>query len=452
MSRHRFVRNMDLDAEMASDDEEDSGMTSEQAAQMNTSLPIARALLKDIKPSLSDDAIADSLWHYYFDVDKAVGWLRKEWERKGESTPSYLLPAPPATSTRPSRKRPALRDPSPEPPVSALQRLSLARKEAARSSSPASASTPLVESPSTPAKPMSKLALLALKRKEAALNKDGASTPLATAPSPISTPPNEAEPSSPIPSKPLSKLAQKMAAARAARAETPKVDSGGTKARQMSTDDEAELAFVETPVPDDSLLFPTTLARQSTPTAFFHLLTSTKTTAHLPTSTSTIPPNIHLPMVRNPDEVEQRIKDAFGEGVESPDDIVLKKREGRAGTGTLNPTALKIVKPKKAEPGVEAVTEEPDVVSNTTVPASKSKKHAMVVKPKKVMKETVQGKEVPKPFDVDVQVKKAAPDLRQKKIEPTAKSKKFAVEKPKRAEPATKSKKTEMEKGRKAET
>jgi hypothetical protein len=53
-------------------------------AQMITAMPIARALLKDVRPPISDDAIADSLWHYWFDVDKAVTWLRKDWEKKGQ--------------------------------------------------------------------------------------------------------------------------------------------------------------------------------------------------------------------------------------------------------------------------------------------------------------------------------------------------------------------------------
>jgi len=48
-------------------------------------MPAARALLADVKPPISDAAIADSLWHYWFDVEKAVGWLRKDWEKKGES-------------------------------------------------------------------------------------------------------------------------------------------------------------------------------------------------------------------------------------------------------------------------------------------------------------------------------------------------------------------------------
>ena len=53
-------------------------------------MPIARALLKDVKPPISDTAIADSLWHYWFDVDKAVAWLRKDWEKKGMFTPLFL--------------------------------------------------------------------------------------------------------------------------------------------------------------------------------------------------------------------------------------------------------------------------------------------------------------------------------------------------------------------------
>lgn len=51
---------------------------------MASALPIAREKLKDIKPPISDKEIQDSLWHYWFDVDKTVSWLRKEWEKKGK--------------------------------------------------------------------------------------------------------------------------------------------------------------------------------------------------------------------------------------------------------------------------------------------------------------------------------------------------------------------------------
>jgi elongation factor 1 alpha-like protein len=60
---------------------------------MASAMPAARALLSDVRPPISDAAIADSLWHYWFDVDKAAGWLRKDWEKKGESG-SSVLPNP----------------------------------------------------------------------------------------------------------------------------------------------------------------------------------------------------------------------------------------------------------------------------------------------------------------------------------------------------------------------
>ena len=57
-------------------------------------MPIAKALLSDLKPPVSDDAIAAALWHYWFDVDKAVTYLRKDWEKRdrritSRDTPTY---------------------------------------------------------------------------------------------------------------------------------------------------------------------------------------------------------------------------------------------------------------------------------------------------------------------------------------------------------------------------
>jgi elongation factor 1 alpha-like protein len=63
---------------------------------MASALPVARAQLKDLKPPISDAAIQDSLWHYWFDVDKTVAWLRKDWEKKG--TFGVILPLPPSPS------------------------------------------------------------------------------------------------------------------------------------------------------------------------------------------------------------------------------------------------------------------------------------------------------------------------------------------------------------------
>ncbi|KAL1411034.1 hypothetical protein Q8F55_001981 [Vanrija albida] len=105
MSRHRFVRNLDLDAELADDnpddvyydedgyegegnsgggdyEDEDDGMSPEEQAQMISALPIVRDRLKELKVPVTDAEIQDSLWHYWFDIDKTVSWLKKEWEKK----------------------------------------------------------------------------------------------------------------------------------------------------------------------------------------------------------------------------------------------------------------------------------------------------------------------------------------------------------------------------------
>ncbi len=61
-------------------DAPDAVVTSEQMA---LSLSIAKPLLSDLKPPIPDEKIQESLWYYYFDVEKCVNYLRKERE-KGE--------------------------------------------------------------------------------------------------------------------------------------------------------------------------------------------------------------------------------------------------------------------------------------------------------------------------------------------------------------------------------
>ena len=51
--------------------------------QMALSLSIATPLLADLRPPISDAQIQESLWYYYFDVDKTVAYLRRE-RAKGE--------------------------------------------------------------------------------------------------------------------------------------------------------------------------------------------------------------------------------------------------------------------------------------------------------------------------------------------------------------------------------
>jgi elongation factor 1 alpha-like protein len=64
-----------------------------------------------------------------------------------------------------------------------------------------------------------------------------------------------------------------------------------------------------------------------------------------------------------PSAAERRVREAFSPGVESPDDIVLRMRDGRAGTGAAVPPAdqksskVEVVRAAKAAPALEPVSE-----------------------------------------------------------------------------------------------
>jgi elongation factor 1 alpha-like protein len=157
---------------------------------------------------------------------------------------------------------------------------------------------------------MSKLALLAQKRKEAALA-GGPSSPAPTR-----------GPSAESP-KPLSKLAQKMAAAKLAR------EAGGP-----TSPEELDAAMGELAVHDEDEATKTYFRGIDKPRAakspFFSILTST---ARSPPDDVSID-NIHLPPSRDPERLATRIRTAFADA-ESPDDVVLRARQGRAGTAGL---------------------------------------------------------------------------------------------------------------------
>nr|XP_031861142.1 uncharacterized protein CI109_003503 [Kwoniella shandongensis]KAA5528214.1 hypothetical protein CI109_003503 [Kwoniella shandongensis] len=343
MSRHRFVRNLDLDDEL--NDEEESGMSTEEQAQMATALPIARALLKDIKPPISDDTIADSLWHYWFDVEKTVGWLRQDWERKGEALPEFLMPTPDQQPRKRRRLAASDTDPSLQPPLTALQRLSLSRKQPSPSPGPSGPSSSSAAS-QTPDKPMSKLALLAQKRREAAQAAESSASPSRT-PTRAATPASAVQHTiSESPSgKPLSKLAQKMAAARAAREEAAAKSDTPTKPSPPSA---MEVDPSQSSAPPDeeptSILFATASpsGRTKPPSPFFSIITSTATTANdqQPPEIGTVA-SLHVPLATDLTTLTKRFEEAF---TESPDEIVLRKRQGRAGTADLTPVVKKQTK------------------------------------------------------------------------------------------------------------
>ena len=75
MSRHRFVKALDLDDELedfdggqALEDEYDAN----EDPRMREALANARGFLGD---DFKDKEIQDSLWYYYYDVEKTVNYL-----------------------------------------------------------------------------------------------------------------------------------------------------------------------------------------------------------------------------------------------------------------------------------------------------------------------------------------------------------------------------------------
>ncbi|QRV91459.1 hypothetical protein RhiJN_19477 [Ceratobasidium sp. AG-Ba] len=107
--------NTDLD-ELAEDDlsdnyDEDEEMTIEQRDQMNTGLVQVRSVLGDEEESgIKDKQIKDALWESYFDVEGTISWLLDQRAKQA------------AAAVKKGR--------SIQPPLTALQRLALQRKQA----------------------------------------------------------------------------------------------------------------------------------------------------------------------------------------------------------------------------------------------------------------------------------------------------------------------------------
>ncbi|WVQ78520.1 hypothetical protein IAT38_000606 [Cryptococcus sp. DSM 104549] len=352
MSRHRFVRNLDLEDELNDEEEEeDSGMSAEEKAQMAKALPIARAQLKDLKPPISDDAIADSLWHYWFDVEKSVTWLRQDWQKKGEAPPPFILPTPDQKPRKRRRHTPPPADDAVQLPLTALQRLTLARKASpSPSPAPAPSASPAAASPGNGEKPMSKLALLAQKRREAALTGEaGAGSPSRA--SPVVKPASPAGGQSPVAEsaggKPLSKLAQKMAAARVAREEAAaaaaaqQAKEAGSAPSDAMDEDDSPIPTAPDPL---SSLFASAPTKRPT-SSFFSILTSSASstlaiTEH-PRPPEPVSANLHAPLAMDVNALVKRFGKVF---TESPDEVVLKKRQGRAGTAEMDASVKKQAK------------------------------------------------------------------------------------------------------------
>lgn len=196
------------------------------------------------------------------------------------------------------------------------------------------------------AKPMSKLALLAQRRKEAAQARDVTSS---ATPSGTATPPKPSISAGPsiIPPKPLSKLAQKMATARATRSEISNIKDEEVLEAQMNGAgpvEDVDMLAAEMDGTMSGLFAPYSMEETSPhppkaahrPSPFFDILTSTSTVGPKPPDPSPFS-SMHLPVVRDPAELRRRIREAFGPDVESPDDVVLRARQARASVSKQAP-------------------------------------------------------------------------------------------------------------------
>ncbi|KAG0200265.1 HBS1-like protein [Mortierella sp. GBA30] len=97
MSRHRNVRNLDLDDVMDDGYDEDDyieeqAMTAEEQAQMAEATEEVLSMLSGAKVSMKE--IQDALWYYYFDVDQAAVYLIDELAKKQKAANAAVKKTP----------------------------------------------------------------------------------------------------------------------------------------------------------------------------------------------------------------------------------------------------------------------------------------------------------------------------------------------------------------------
>ncbi|KAK4701170.1 hypothetical protein P7C70_g5071, partial [Phenoliferia sp. Uapishka_3] len=169
MSRHRIIKNMNLDDELDDDAMDDSDEGAAEA-KLESAMTAVHLKLGPTSP-ITDKDIKDALWNYYFDVDESISYLKDE-QRKKDKAAGDAIP-PPTLLLQTLSLDPTL-NPSSTTPLPAKQKLAakIAAAKAAKlaASSPAppqihsapppsTTSIPASSSTSSSSKPLSKLQL-----------------------------------------------------------------------------------------------------------------------------------------------------------------------------------------------------------------------------------------------------------------------------------------------------
>ncbi|KAJ8522995.1 hypothetical protein ONZ45_g508 [Pleurotus djamor] len=102
MSRHRDIRNLNLQDELDDDALSDGGdfdMTPEEQEQMNDALEQVRHIVGDVYDcGISDADLKNVLWDRYFNVHETVGWVFEEKERRAQARDRKGKDLPPLPS------------------------------------------------------------------------------------------------------------------------------------------------------------------------------------------------------------------------------------------------------------------------------------------------------------------------------------------------------------------
>ncbi|OAA61084.1 translation elongation factor ef-1 [Niveomyces insectorum RCEF 264] len=134
MSRHQLYRNYDYENDLQEFDglaPEDGGeeLDPEDRELMNDATAEVRRVLDDQAGKVTESQIQEALWHYYYDVDKSVAYLRKTFI---DPRPQPAKKAKPKQDSQDERPRLGLLGGASAPPkMSKLQALAAQRKRKA---------------------------------------------------------------------------------------------------------------------------------------------------------------------------------------------------------------------------------------------------------------------------------------------------------------------------------